>query len=647
MSKSFVVVIRKDSQTGPVVAVTNQLVYQEGTGNIEASDFTDSTLTGNVAISNYVGTFTKTAITVSTTTTTTTAAPGTTTTTTAGPGAYSIVRSASSINEGQSVTFTLNTQGVAFGNVVPYTITGVTSDDISGAALTGNLVVGSSPTLTLTATEDFTTEGQQTITVTLGGPALGAAPANCIINDTSTTQSGTAYLSISGSYTNLQNNYILPKAATWVMFRMIGAGGGGGGYDRNSNGGNGGSGHSIRGIVRLPATPDTKVLQGGVGSGGGGGISASPGSGGGVGGTGYSWPTSGLVSQRDGTGGAGGNAGASKWSGAGGGGGGSTSLGYFITGVNSEVPISATGGGGGGGGGSDNVSSGNNQQAKTTDPTWLTVRTLTSTIGTNGSRNPGDGGGGGGGGGGAGTGGAFGSDNQSTGGGGLSGRVMRNYTVAPLTNADWNYFDVEPTGAGTIQQGLNTAAARTQNFFGWGGDGAVYETLVSQVGQRGAIAVYWTTSATAPSDWNLVPDYPIPSDIIVVISTTSYSVSQDTNSGLNPVVFLSFSSAGSLVTPSGLIAWTSSQATRVGELFQIRATIIAGNSSNLQAGYPALATWLDMATTRTWTFTSSSSTQMTMQIEIRSKSTQQILGTAFYTLNYSVFTSAQESGGPE
>lgn len=37
-------VIRKDSQTVPVVAVTNQLVYQEGTGNIEAGDFTNSKL---------------------------------------------------------------------------------------------------------------------------------------------------------------------------------------------------------------------------------------------------------------------------------------------------------------------------------------------------------------------------------------------------------------------------------------------------------------------------------------------------------------------------------------------------------------------------------------------------------------------------
>lgn len=84
-----------------------------------------------------------------------------------GTPTYNLTRSAASINEGQSVTITLVTSNVANGTVVPYTITGVTSGDIDGASLTGNFVVGTTDAITLTTTEDLTTEGNETLTVTL------------------------------------------------------------------------------------------------------------------------------------------------------------------------------------------------------------------------------------------------------------------------------------------------------------------------------------------------------------------------------------------------------------------------------------------------------------------------------------------------
>lgn len=84
--------------------------------------------------------------------------------------AYNLSTNVSSINEGQSATFTLVTTNVARGTLIPYTLsgTGVTTADI-GAPLSGNLVVGASgtATLTVTAAADVTTEGDETITLTL------------------------------------------------------------------------------------------------------------------------------------------------------------------------------------------------------------------------------------------------------------------------------------------------------------------------------------------------------------------------------------------------------------------------------------------------------------------------------------------------
>lgn len=97
---------------------------------------------------------------------------------------YSLTRSASSINEGQSVTITLNTTNVANGTVIPYTITGVSSSDINGASLTGNFVVGTTDDITLTSTEDSTTEGNEILMVTLDG--IGESVSVTIV-DTSIT----------------------------------------------------------------------------------------------------------------------------------------------------------------------------------------------------------------------------------------------------------------------------------------------------------------------------------------------------------------------------------------------------------------------------------------------------------------------------
>ena len=97
---------------------------------------------------------------------------------------YQLSSDVINIDEGQSVTITLLTDNVQTGTSIPYTITGVSSDDISGAPLTGNFIVGTTDSVTLTVTEDALTEGNESLTFTLDN---GEDDIDVIITDTSLT----------------------------------------------------------------------------------------------------------------------------------------------------------------------------------------------------------------------------------------------------------------------------------------------------------------------------------------------------------------------------------------------------------------------------------------------------------------------------
>lgn len=92
------------------------------------------------------------------------------------------------VGEGTSVTFTLTTVGISNGTSVPYTVTGVTSDDIDGVSLTGNfIVISSTSDVTFNITADLTTEGPETLTLTLDG--YPSVTASVTITDDSITPS--------------------------------------------------------------------------------------------------------------------------------------------------------------------------------------------------------------------------------------------------------------------------------------------------------------------------------------------------------------------------------------------------------------------------------------------------------------------------
>lgn len=98
---------------------------------------------------------------------------------------YAIGRSLSAVNEGSSVTFTLSTTNVANGTLVPYTISGISSTDVTTGSLTGSFTVSNNlATATITMSADQLTEGAETATLTLNN---AAASNFVVVNDTSTT----------------------------------------------------------------------------------------------------------------------------------------------------------------------------------------------------------------------------------------------------------------------------------------------------------------------------------------------------------------------------------------------------------------------------------------------------------------------------
>ena len=89
------------------------------------------------------------------------------------PITYTLTRSASEVNEGQSVTITLTTNGLNDGTTVPYSVTGIADGDIAtdtSAPLVGNFtIMNDAASITFNISEDLSTEGRETGTVTLTG----------------------------------------------------------------------------------------------------------------------------------------------------------------------------------------------------------------------------------------------------------------------------------------------------------------------------------------------------------------------------------------------------------------------------------------------------------------------------------------------
>lgn len=98
------------------------------------------------------------------------------------PVTYSLSSNVASINEGQTVGFTLTSTGLPSGAALAYTASGINQSDLDAGNLTGTFIVGVTPTITFTPKTNFITNGQRTLAVRINNTQV---TANCIINDTS------------------------------------------------------------------------------------------------------------------------------------------------------------------------------------------------------------------------------------------------------------------------------------------------------------------------------------------------------------------------------------------------------------------------------------------------------------------------------
>jgi hypothetical protein len=81
---------------------------------------------------------------------------------------YFLSKNKTNVEEGSSITITLQTTNLNNGTVIPYQITGVTSEDINGLPLTGNFVINNNKsTLVIFASIDAELEISETVTITL------------------------------------------------------------------------------------------------------------------------------------------------------------------------------------------------------------------------------------------------------------------------------------------------------------------------------------------------------------------------------------------------------------------------------------------------------------------------------------------------
>jgi Ca2+-binding RTX toxin-like protein len=98
---------------------------------------------------------------------------------------YTLTATNTSFDEGATAVFNLVTTQVTAGTTITYSISGVTSADLTSGLLTGTVVVGSDgkAIINLGIQADNLTEGAETLTVTISG-----ASASAIIKDTSLSQ---------------------------------------------------------------------------------------------------------------------------------------------------------------------------------------------------------------------------------------------------------------------------------------------------------------------------------------------------------------------------------------------------------------------------------------------------------------------------
>lgn len=188
------------------------VLYYTINGTVNSSDFTDGLLSGSVTINNNTASIIKTLanditpigtegsesftvnIRLDSLTGTIVTSSSTINVADTSVLSYGITQSSTSLNEGDSVTFTITTQGVPNGTTLYYTTTGtVNSNDFTDGLLSGSLTINNnSALLTKTLSNDLTivgTENQETFQIQIRtGSTTGsivATSSTITVEDTS------------------------------------------------------------------------------------------------------------------------------------------------------------------------------------------------------------------------------------------------------------------------------------------------------------------------------------------------------------------------------------------------------------------------------------------------------------------------------
>lgn len=164
----------------------NTTLYYTISGTVSSADFTDNTLSGSVVVNSNTATFTKTlsndlsivssegeenfTVSLRTDSTSGTIVDTTDTITVAdtSTSSYTLTQTATSVDEGQSVSFTLTTTGIVDGTVLYYTTTGTASTTTDITALSGSFTINNnSGTFSINVKQDYEIDDAETLTVSV------------------------------------------------------------------------------------------------------------------------------------------------------------------------------------------------------------------------------------------------------------------------------------------------------------------------------------------------------------------------------------------------------------------------------------------------------------------------------------------------
>jgi len=115
---------------------------------------------------------------------------------------YILLASSPQVNEGNALSFELQTTGLPAGSTLAYSLSGVSSADVAGGVLAGSLTLDANgrAVLTVALVADAATEGAETLTLTIGN---NLASASVLVNDTSTTPPPAATYALSANLSSV------------------------------------------------------------------------------------------------------------------------------------------------------------------------------------------------------------------------------------------------------------------------------------------------------------------------------------------------------------------------------------------------------------------------------------------------------------